>query len=784
MAIRKKFIGDAQIDGSKISLLNNQSLVAKNASNVTTELLKLDAANKLQLLQLPYLPTQPTDDLQAANKGYTDNAIATQISSSIQDAIVDGVTNKAPSQNAVFDALALKQNSLGTGTTSQYLRGDLSWAEIAVYQSAQEIYIDPTLGVDAVGRGGYNNPYATINYAYSQVASAASNLTKWCSEKILFKLAPGTYNENVVMGFKRARIALMGEGVFINGSLTVNLLIADHPTITAGGLPAPWTGDNARATFELIGSGGGMEGGYTSENLMINGLVKIQSFAWANNSSWQFGGALSHYFFTNKVQLRGGLVSVHDPVTYTGTIATNLSIEIDSSSIEGSYLGAQPITAGANMLSAANHVFNIKAHNSQLKSTIGPRAAILEIDGCRILNMDRTMGGTVTGTQDASGITSQDSTSYSGIVNSPFAGTIYKLGRSSTAGTITFKMDANSYAALMSKTIDAGASTLAYNLIDKASGVSVTAAPVNYTRTSADVEASLVGLDTALAGKAALVHTHTSANITDFTSAAQTAAVSDAIVDGVTNKAPSQNAVFDALALKLDASARGAINGVASLGADGKVPSTQLPQIAITETFVVNSQAAMLALNAQTGDVAVRTDLSKSFILAGSDPTILANWQELLTPPNAVLSVNSKTGAVVLSTDDISEGSLNKYYTASQARADVLSSSVSAGDITHAPTSDAIKTYVDNAVAAVNVKDIHERFVLTSTDISNGYIEVAQNIGEDPEIYIFPDRVTLLPTDDFTYSGKRITWNPATVGVGGDAALVAGDIIHVWYFKA
>jgi hypothetical protein len=586
------------------------------------------------------------------------------------------------------------------------------------------------------------------------------------------------------MGFKRARIALMGEGVFINGSLTVNLLIADHPTITAGGLPAPWTGDNARATFELIGFGGGMEGGYTSENLMINGLVKIQSFAWANNSSWQFGGALSHYFFTNKVQLRGGLVSVHDPLTYTGTIATNLTLEIDSSSIEGSYLGAQPITAGANMLSANNHVFNLKAHNSQLKSTIGPRAAILEIDGCRIVNIDRTMGGAVTGTQDVSGITSQDSNSYSGIVNSPFAGTIYKLGRNATAGTITFRMDANSYANLMAKTIDAGASTLAYNLIDKASGVAVTTAPVNYTRSSAVVEAAIAGLDTALGGKANVVHTHTAANITDFDTAAQTAAVSDAIVDGVTNKAPSQNAVFDALALKLDASARGAVNGVASLGADGKVPTAQLPALAITETFVVNSQAAQLALAAQQGDVAVRTDLSKSFILAGTDPSVLGDWQELLTPPNAVLSVNSQSGVVVLDSDDIAEGSTNKYYTASQARTDLLTATVAAGDTTHAPTVDSIKTYIDNAVAALNVTDIHERFVLTSTDISNGYIEVAETIGEDPEIYIFPDRVTLLPTDDFTYSGKRITWNPATVGVGGDAALVAGDIIHVWYFKA
>jgi hypothetical protein len=80
----------------------------------------------------------------------------------------------------------------------------------------------------------------------------------------------------------------------------------------------------------------------------------------------------------------------------------------------------------------------------------------------------------------------------------------------------------------------------------------------------------------------------------------------------------------------------------------GFVPQSQIPAVAITDTFVVASQAAMLALTAQTGDVAVRTDLSKSFILKGSDPTVLANWQELLSPSGYVTAV-SGTAPVVSS---------------------------------------------------------------------------------------------------------------------------------------
>jgi len=57
----------------------------------------------------------------------------------------------------------------------------------------------------------------------------------------------------------------------------------------------------------------------------------------------------------------------------------------------------------------------------------------------------------------------------------------------------------------------------------------------------------------------------------------------------------------------------------------------------------------MLALTAQTGDIAVRTDVSKSFILTASPASTLGNWQELLTPTDAVQSVDGSTGAVSLS---------------------------------------------------------------------------------------------------------------------------------------
>lgn len=91
----------------------------------------------------------------------------------------------------------------------------------------------------------------------------------------------------------------------------------------------------------------------------------------------------------------------------------------------------------------------------------------------------------------------------------------------------------------------------------------------------------------------------------------------------------------------------------------GKLNTSVLPAIAISDTFVVATQVAMLALTAEVGDVAIRTDLSKSFILKAAGASTLANWQELLTPTDAVTSVAGKTGVVTLVKADVELGNVD-----------------------------------------------------------------------------------------------------------------------------
>lgn len=104
---------------------------------------------------------------------------------------------------------------------------------------------------------------------------------------------------------------------------------------------------------------------------------------------------------------------------------------------------------------------------------------------------------------------------------------------------------------------------------------------------------------------------------------------------------------------------KGQNGGLATLGADSKVPSSQLPAIALTDVAVVVSQAAQLALTAQEGDVAVRTDLNKSFVHNGGSAGTMVDWTELATPTDAVQSVNGQTGSVSLTKADVGLSSVD-----------------------------------------------------------------------------------------------------------------------------
>ncbi len=161
---------------------------------------------------------------------------------------------------------------------------------------------------------------------------------------------------------------------------------------------------------------------------------------------------------------------------------------------------------------------------------------------------------------------------------------------------------------------------------------------------------------------------------------------------------------------------------VVTLGADGKLPSSVLPAIAITNTFVVSSQSEMLDLDVQIGDVAIRTDQSKSYIVKSGDGSSISNWEWLQAPTGGggggITSVNGDTGPNVVIQAGNSQLTLNGYHVQSGSG---VTSPVSSDTVLKAIEK------LDNSIKYVNnqftvgkyVKEVNGKFGPTVTLISS-----------------------------------------------------------------
>ncbi len=251
----------------------------------------------------------------------------------------------------------------------------------------------------------------------------------------------------------------------------------------------------------------------------------------------------------------------------------------------------------------------------------------------------------------------------------------------------------------------------------------------------------------------------TTTDISNWNAKENTANKSTAATLGNSNTLfPTQNAVkvyVDTAITNNNASyipvaQKGAANGVATLDSSGKIPDAQIPAIAITNTSSVTSQAAMLALTAEVGDVAVRTDLSKTFILQNAPATTLANWIELKSP-------------TITNSDQVPEGATNLYFTNTRAR-----NAVSAlAPVTYNATTGAI------GIAQANGST---NGYLSSTDWNTFNNKLSSFTETDP-VYTANDPKLVKSRQNWYGNGNSLTLNNATTEHGfayADGSVGAG----------
>jgi hypothetical protein len=220
----------------------------------------------------------------------------------------------------------------------------------------------------------------------------------------------------------------------------------------------------------------------------------------------------------------------------------------------------------------------------------------------------------------------------------------------------------------------------------------------------------------------------------------------------------------------------GAANGIATLDATGRIPSSQLTLEAFeykgTWSAATNTPSLADGVG-NTGDVyqvsaAGSQDLgsgSISFVIGDKVVYNGATWEKWdLT--DAVSSVNGETGAVTLTAGDIG------LDVAVQGQTDVQNAL------------EELDTLIQ-ALEGASVEFVQEKFTLSAGDITNGYVTLA-NLAIAASINAFVDRLAIHATDDYTLSTvggvTRITFAGSLITVGQEK-LSAGDVVRVKYAK-
>ena len=75
MPLQKKFYADDSVDGAKLLFLNNQALRAKNNGGSAVDIMKLDASDILQLLQMPRVSSDASNDNELVRKSQMDTGL-------------------------------------------------------------------------------------------------------------------------------------------------------------------------------------------------------------------------------------------------------------------------------------------------------------------------------------------------------------------------------------------------------------------------------------------------------------------------------------------------------------------------------------------------------------------------------------------------------------------------------------------------------------------------------------------------------------------------------------
>lgn len=261
--------------------------------------------------------------------------------------------------------------------------------------------------------------------------------------------------------------------------------------------------------------------------------------------------------------------------------------------------------------------------------------------------------------------------------------------------------------------------------------------------------ADVTGLQTALDGKASSTHSHAQSDVTGLSTT---------------------------LAAKADL-------------VGGKVPQSQIPSAALTDYLgEVASQAAMLALVGARGDWCTRTDLGTDWQLIADDASLLASWREHTYPASPVQSVAGRTGAVTLTTSDLTDMTSVGVSLATASDASAARTAISAAASTHSHAiSDVtnLQTTLDGKAASTHSHAISD---VTNLQTSLDGKEATVAAGTTGQYYrgdktwqtLDKAAVGLSNVDNTSDANKPVSTATQTALNGKEASITAGTTSQYW----
>ena len=550
----------------------------------------------------------------------------------------------------------------------------------------------------------------------------------------------------------------IGTGDFGGGFRTLNMDVPAHSHQVLGVTQSEKPGAEVTVDSATTGVTTGQTGSVETvpQNVALNYYIKAVNDSTAADpgaTGQRFlgffdasSGQLPQQVFPTFTYLAGdfyqigvpGTLTVYDPATgvqsqMTVTVGSNITwVAPDSTQASGWYYTSHSTSTAAASVSFSPSgdigATNVQAAIQELDAEKAPRGSATALG----TSFQPAVGITATNVQlaiEQAATMGSPTTIASAVTFTPTGNISATNVQSAIAELDTEKVSLstanipNGYAKL-----DAGGLVPAANLPVIASGVS----SVNSRAGAVTLSAVDVGLanvnNTSDVNKP--ISTATQAALNDKAPVSASTAVGTSVTPvGGISATTVQAAIQELDAEKVAVDTANLPNGYAKLDAAGLVPTANLPTSS-RQTFVVASEAEMLALSAAAvGDTAVRTDISKTFILQTAGAAVLAHWVEMLTPTSAVTSVAGRTGDVVLSSTDVGLANVNNtsdlnkpISTATQTALDAkapVNASTAIGT-SFAPYGGVSATDVQFAIQELD----NEKVSVNTANIPNGYAKL------------------------------------------------------------